>query len=49
MGLALTKSLVEMQYGSLEMQSEPGQGTTVSVVLPRHQPQGDLASGAFAA
>jgi two-component system cell cycle sensor histidine kinase PleC len=49
LGLALTKSLVEMHNGSLEMQSEPGQGTTVSVVLPRHQPEGDVAAGAFAA
>ena len=37
LGLALTKSLVEMHDGVLEMTSEPGQGTTVSFTLPvRH-------------
>ncbi len=37
LGLALTKSLVEMHGGVLEMQSEPGQGTTVSFTLPLRQ------------
>jgi two-component system cell cycle sensor histidine kinase PleC len=37
LGLALTKSLVEMHEGSLEMASEPGQGTTVSFTLPVHR------------
>ncbi len=37
LGLALTKSLVEMHNGTLEMDSAPGAGTTVSFVLPlRH-------------
>jgi two-component system cell cycle sensor histidine kinase PleC len=37
LGLALTKSLVEMHEGSLEIASEPSKGTTVSFVLPlRH-------------
>jgi two-component system cell cycle sensor histidine kinase PleC len=48
LGLALTKSLVEMHNGSLEMTSEPGQGTIVSVLLPKEQPQPD-AAGAYAA
>jgi len=48
LGLALTKSLVEMHNGALEMSSEPGQGTVVSVLLPRVQPSAD-AAGAFAA
>ena len=39
LGLALTKSLVEMHGGVLEMQSEPGQGTTVSFTLPIQQAQ----------
>jgi len=48
LGLALTKSLVEMHSGELEMASEPGQGTTVSFTLPvRHVQAG--AAGAFAA
>jgi two-component system cell cycle sensor histidine kinase PleC len=37
LGLALTKSLVEMHDGSLEMASTPGEGTTVSFVLPVSQ------------
>ncbi len=42
LGLALTKSLVEMHDGSLEMTSAPGEGTTVSFVLPINQ--GGLSS-----
>ncbi|MFA5600087.1 MAG: ATP-binding protein [Phenylobacterium sp.] len=34
LGLALTKSLVEMHSGSLDIRSKPGEGTTVSFVLP---------------
>ena len=37
LGLALTKSLVEMHGGALELQSAPGQGTTVAFSLPIHQ------------
>ncbi|MBO9708379.1 MAG: PAS-domain containing protein [Caulobacter sp.] len=37
LGLALTKSLVEMHDGALEMASTPGEGTTVSFVLPLRQ------------
>jgi two-component system cell cycle sensor histidine kinase PleC len=48
LGLALTKSLVEMHEGALEIESQPGKGTTVSFLLPLHH----LAAGergAFAA
>jgi len=38
LGLALTKSLVEMHGGGLEMASERGAGTTVSFTLPFKQP-----------
>ena len=45
LGLALTKSLVELHHGLLELASEPGVGTTASVTLPtRHTAQ----AGAFA-
>ncbi len=37
LGLALTKSLVEMHGGSLDMQSAPGEGTMVSFSIPIHQ------------
>jgi two-component system cell cycle sensor histidine kinase PleC len=48
LGLALTKSLVEMHEGVLEMSSEPGEGTTVSFTLPVHH-AGVSAAGAYAA
>jgi two-component system cell cycle sensor histidine kinase PleC len=48
LGLALTKSLVEMHEGALEIESEPGKGTTVSFLLPlHHHAAGER--GAFAA
>ena len=34
LGVPLTKSLVELHGGRFEMDSEPGVGTTVSLVLP---------------
>ncbi|MCH7544671.1 MAG: hypothetical protein IIB65_13670, partial [Proteobacteria bacterium] len=34
LGLPLTKSLVEMSSGSLDLQSEVGAGTTVTVRFP---------------
>jgi two-component system cell cycle sensor histidine kinase PleC len=37
LGLALTKSLVEMHAGSLNIESAPGKGTTVSFTLPVQQ------------
>ena len=44
LGLALTKSLVEMHQGELAMESEPGKGTTVSFTLLVEQPQGEVRS-----
>jgi PAS domain S-box-containing protein len=34
LGLALTRRLIEFQHGSIEVQSEPGRGSTFSVTLP---------------
>jgi len=39
LGLALTKSLVELHGGALLLESEPGQGTTVSFSVPVRQAQ----------
>ncbi|WP_298127886.1 ATP-binding protein [Brevundimonas sp.] len=38
LGLALTKSLIEMHGGALSITSEPGRGTTVSFVMPKSRP-----------
>jgi two-component system, cell cycle sensor histidine kinase PleC len=46
LGLALTKSLVELHGGALDIQSAPGQGTTVSFSIPIRQ---SLSSGGVAA
>jgi len=37
LGLALVKELAEAFGGSVELESRPGLGTTVSVLLPRHR------------
>ncbi|GEM_PF-4571526 len=37
LGLALTKRLVELQYGSIDFESEPGRGTTFTITLPAAQ------------
>ncbi|HYD28945.1 ATP-binding protein [Brevundimonas sp.] len=38
LGLALTKSLIELHGGTMRMESEPGRGTTVSFDLPMRRP-----------
>jgi two-component system cell cycle sensor histidine kinase PleC len=48
LGLALTKSLVEMHDGVLEIASEPSKGTTVSFLLPLRHPAAG-AVGVYAA
>ena len=50
LGLALTKSLIEMHQGQLDIESEPGKGTTVSFTLQVQQPHGESTPGsAYAA
>ncbi|NQE60568.1 PAS domain-containing sensor histidine kinase [Caulobacter sp. RHG1] len=48
LGLALTKSLITMHDGVLEMHSQPGEGTTVSFTLPvrqgEHKPARDFVA-----
>jgi two-component system cell cycle sensor histidine kinase PleC len=38
LGLALTKSLIELHGGTLVIDSEPGRGTTVSFDIPIRRP-----------
>ena len=45
LGLALTKSLIELHGGTLTMESEPGRGTTVSFDLPIRKPAGVSDAG----
>ena len=45
LGLALTKALVEMHGGLLDLQSAPGQGTEASFLLPVRQTQPEPARG----
>lgn len=45
LGLALTKSLIELHGGTLSIESEPGRGTTVSFDLPIRRPGQPLNSG----
>jgi len=52
LGLALTKSLVEMHGGLLDLKSAPGQGTTAGFSLPVRQSGiagASVAAGAGAA
>ena len=43
LGLALTKSLIELHGGKLMMESEPGRGTTVSFDIPIKRPDAAAA------
>jgi two-component system cell cycle sensor histidine kinase PleC len=49
LGLALSKSLIEMHGGMLEIESQPGVGTTVSFLLPIRQSRLVLDDRSFAA
>jgi signal transduction histidine kinase len=35
LGLALTKKIVEFQFGTIQVESKPGRGSTFTVILPR--------------
>jgi two-component system cell cycle sensor histidine kinase PleC len=39
LGLAITKDLIELHGGTLEIESEPGVGTSVTVLLPKKIPE----------
>jgi two-component system cell cycle sensor histidine kinase PleC len=45
LGLALTKSLIELHGGEMRIDSEPGQGTTVAFTLPLVPPAQAQAGG----
>ncbi|MGI6513533.1 MAG: sensor histidine kinase [Syntrophomonadales bacterium] len=36
LGLAMVQSIVKLHHGSISIDSEPGQGTTVNVKIPQH-------------
>ncbi len=44
LGLPLSALIVQAHGGELRVESNPGQGTTVSLVLPRFPPSGQGAS-----
>jgi signal transduction histidine kinase len=37
LGLWLSRQIIEAHHGSIQVQSEPGKGSTFEVKLPRHQ------------
>jgi len=43
LGLALTKSLIELHHGQMTIESQPGHGTTVWFDLPLRAPEGAMA------
>jgi two-component system cell cycle sensor histidine kinase PleC len=49
LGLALSKALIAMHGGQLEIQSEPGKGTTVSFAIALRQEGGPQSASVFAA
>ena len=44
LGLAIVKSIIEAHCGRIEIQSELGKGTSVSIVLPREAPLNESAT-----
>ena len=37
LGLAISRSLAELHGGKLDIKSKPGEGTTVTCILPVHE------------
>jgi signal transduction histidine kinase/HAMP domain-containing protein len=44
LGLPLTKALVELHGGTIAIKTAPGEGTTVTVTLPKDPPQATVAA-----
>jgi signal transduction histidine kinase len=44
LGLSITKSLIDRHGGKLDIASAPGEGTTVTITLPRWRVVGEAAS-----
>ena len=36
LGLAITKSIIERHHGEISVNSQLGDGTTFTIILPRH-------------
>ena len=45
LGLAIVKHIVSRHRGRLAIDSEPGRGTTVRIILPAQAPMGDVGRG----
>lgn len=39
LGLAIVKSIMDLHDGAVHLESEPGKGTTVTLLFPRHHPE----------
>ncbi|MGF1612318.1 MAG: ATP-binding protein, partial [Kiloniellales bacterium] len=44
LGLPIVKRLVERHHGAINLRSQPGRGTKVTVVLPLSQPSNESAA-----
>lgn len=45
LGLSLSYGIVQKHHGSIDVQSEPGKGSTFRVTLPLHQPDATVVDG----
>jgi len=44
LGLSIVQNIIQAHHGSIEISSEPGEGTTLTLRLPNQQPQSATAS-----